>query len=276
MICNQCGKSIPDDSLYCPICGARSEHSSFSANSENQTVTTSASSLHEKDIITDSVNAPSGAIRKRDKRKQLPLILAGGSVILIVLLAVLGSVGSHSGESDYLPVFAVATQSPDIAVNQQETVADPDASYERVPFYNGMIIKTPAYKCVCPLSVSVRGDKNYYVYLKYISAPGGILFVEREAAPGNGSGSDISFLISAGSSAELLVPIGRYKLYYAVGDDWFGEDDKFGSNTRYSCSDDLLDFYADSEYYQGHSLELWLQANGNFDSYEIDKDSFPG
>ena len=45
--------------------------------------------------------------------------------------------------------------------------------------------------------------------------------------------------------------------------------------TVYCTSDDLLEFYSTYEYYNGVTLELWAQYNGNFETTIIDERNFP-
>lgn len=46
--------------------------------------------------------------------------------------------------------------------------------------------------------------------------------------------------------------------------------------TTYSSSSELLKFYDDGTYYMGHTLELWRQSGGNFNTHSIDESDFPG
>ena len=140
---------------------------------------------------------------------------------------------------------------------------------------NGQIIVEPDYEKICPLKVSVKGESTYLIYLEYQKAPEDSSD-SRMAVKSDPFVSDIAFIVLPDSTAEVEVPVGVYKLYYCSGDEWNGPDEKFGENTVYSSSDDLLDFYTDSQYAQGHALELWRQAGGNFSDYSIDESTFPG
>ena len=144
-----------------------------------------------------------------------------------------------------------------------------------VPVTNGEILIAPGYACVCPLSVAVSGEDAYYVYLQYVGAPA-YTTVDRSPAPGAGGGDDIAFYIAPGETVELEVPIGDYKLFYACGETWYGLSSKFGRDTHYATSDDLLSFYASEQYYEGHSLQLWVQVGGNLGTEDIPADEFPG
>ena len=140
---------------------------------------------------------------------------------------------------------------------------------------NGQIIVAADYEEVCPFSVETRSDYTYYVYLEYQRAPTSTTISRTLKSGVSGKQGDISFIVKPNSKVELDVPIGVYKLYYCVGETWYGTKDKFGKNTRFYASEDLLNFYTDSQNYHGCSLELWAQVSGNFDDHPITESGFP-
>lgn len=136
----------------------------------------------------------------------------------------------------------------------------------------------PSYESLCPLTVSVRGDQAYYVFLDYLYAPSYSTVdrhLEDEINYSSVIENDLAFYISPGSTVEIDVPIGVYRLYYATGETWYGKALLFGEATATYTSDDLLEFYADDSYYNGVTLELWRQSGGNFDTKSISYDDFP-
>lgn len=153
----------------------------------------------------------------------------------------------------------------------------PDSGLTEQTAYNGEKFVVPTFKDVCPLTVSIRGEQGYYIYLKYLHAPA--YSEESREEPESytyaDTESDLAFYVSPSSSVKCKVPIGVYRLYYATGDTWYGRHDLFGSGTMYFTSDELLNFYADSEYYNGTTLELWRQTSGNFETEIIDAADFP-
>ena len=66
-----------------------------------------------------------------------------------------------------------------------------------------------------------------------------------------------------------------YKLYYATGDVFYGTKDKFGEDTAYYVSSDLMEFYSTYEYFNGHTVTLYKVANGNMDTRIISESQFP-
>lgn len=147
---------------------------------------------------------------------------------------------------------------------------------EKVIIENGSLIIMPDYECVCPLTIFADDDVDYYVYLKYKRPP---LNTEVKRSPVAGCitpvNSDIAFYVEAGESANVDVPIGIYELYYATGNEFYNTEELFGEETRSYKADSMLIFYADNEYFNGHTLTLYPVTGGNFDTNEIAVDKFP-
>lgn len=123
------------------------------------------------------------------------------------------------------------------------------------PYYNGQVLNEPHSACCCPLSVEVKGDDAYYIYLKALHT----------------SLDTMEFMIKPGSSVELDVPVGRYEIYYATGKTWYGVDQKFGPETAYYKCDGTFQFTETS----GWALELYEQVGGNLDTDKISANDFP-
>lgn len=130
---------------------------------------------------------------------------------------------------------------------------DPALTPESV--YNGKIITWPDGEQLAPLSIATKGDKGFYVIL---------------------DGDDyMSFYVAADSVAEVEVPLGFYEIYYATGDIWYGKKNLFGADTTYHKCEGDFEFYNDGTYYQGWSLELYLQRDGNMSTETITVEEFP-
>ena len=198
-----------------------------------------------------------GNFLENPPKKLKPIVIVSLLVIVVAALIV-GSNNLAGGDST----------SPTKAVTPTLTPASA---------YNGEIFVVPSYESLCPLTVSVRGDQAYYVFLDYLYAPAYSTVDRHNEAYGVNSSikSDLAFYISPGSTVEIDVPIGVYRLYYATGKTWYGKALLFGEDTATYTSDDLLEFYADDYYYNGVTLELWPQSGGNFDTKSISYDDFP-
>ena len=151
---------------------------------------------------------------------------------------------------------------------------------QTMPVNNGQIIVNSDYKGLCELMVKAGSDSNYYVYLDYQHAPNRSYddrTVNKKASiPYE---DDIAFIVKAGKTVEINVPIGVYKMYYATGNDFYGRDIKFGTDGHYYVADTLMDFYSevDGDYivYNGHEVTLYSVVNGNLDTDPISEKLFP-
>ena len=124
---------------------------------------------------------------------------------------------------------------------------------------NGHIVEYPSDEMLAPLGIYADSSSNFYIRLRSL----------------DNSSNDMGFLVKRGDMAEVSVPLGEYEIYYATGESWYGPDYLFGEETRrYQC-EGTFDFYDDGEYYQGWTLELYLQDNGNMDSDPIDASQWP-
>lgn len=80
----------------------------------------------------------------------------------------------------------------------------------------------------------------------------------------------VSYFIRGGETLDVNLPTGVYIIKYAYGDTWYGKDNLFGEDTKYSKADEILEFY----YNQGYTIELIQQINGNLHTTAIDESQF--
>ena len=70
------------------------------------------------------------------------------------------------------------------------------------------------------------------------------------------------------------MPLGIYDIYYASGDQWYGETFMFGAETSFYKCDRTFNFYYDGSYFQGWTIELYEQEGGNMETDIISADEF--
>lgn len=159
----------------------------------------------------------------------------------------------------------VSTSAPNnSAISANETISStvaPTPSPKVVSVApNGCIMKFPVDDCVAPLTIKTTNYvDDYYIYLQNIINPN----------------NDMAFFTYGGTTVNIEVPLGQYKLFYCSGKNWYGLDYKFGDETVYFCSDELLSFWEDNNFIHGHTLELYKQVNGNFGTKNINASAFP-
>ena len=145
---------------------------------------------------------------------------------------------------------------------------------EAASFSSSKIVKEPSYEGTCPFSVILpNGDKDYYIYLKYLK-PSSRSATDRNRIT-NDSVDDVAVYIKAHDNFSCQVPVGVYKLYYTLGDTWYGTEERFGIGAPTYTSEDLLEFYNDGQRWQGHTIELRPVTNGNLDRTKIPRSEFP-
>lgn len=143
---------------------------------------------------------------------------------------------------------------------------------------NGYILVDIGLDKLAPLSVTNRSEKDCVFVLKAIS-------VNLEGA-GKGKSEwynqllqsgklTYKFYIHAYESVELSVPLGKYVPYYAIGDNWYGNEYLFGLNTEYYKCESTLTFSKSGSSCSGHSIELQPVLNGNLKTAQIDVSEFP-
>lgn len=191
-----------------------------------------------------------------------------GAPLLIALLALpfLGS--NQTSERDQSVSDRVVTTVP-------RTTAVPRVTAKPLLIYNGKQIITPEFNGVCPFTVVADSYTNYYIYLDYVRVPVSAEGRTRKSTANYPYENDVAFIVMAGKTVSVDVPIGVYKLYYATGESFYGTKELFGSTTSCYEADKLLTFHYDSGYYNGHTITLKSTYNGNFDTDEISEKVFP-
>jgi hypothetical protein len=111
---------------------------------------------------------------------------------------------------------------------------------------------------VAPLSIVTRGADHYYVKVVDVQTNALVL----------------TAFIRASETVELRVPLGLYWVKFACGREWYGERYLFGPDTTFAQADSQLRFQENGEYIEGHTLELFLQPNGNLAMKSITAEDF--
>lgn len=102
-------------------------------------------------------------------------------------------------------------------------------------------------KGLAPLTIETRLDGRHY-YVKLI----------REA---DGSEALTAF-VKSGATLTEHVPVGTYRLKYAVGDKWYGEKWLFGGETVFHVMDQALEFKLKGSEIMGYRFKLYSKPLG--------------
>ena len=265
--CTNCGSPVDSEWKYCRNCG----HPVCAENGSEQKSTGNYSpapyAIEQPVKNTSKKRSGSGA---------------GIAVFFVFLVLVVGAMIYASSNNQASSPTSRSTPKPTKTTASSTTpkpanTPKPTSSLKPVSVYNGKKFRSPDYEGQCPFTVSTpSGTGGYYVYLKYLrDATNSTEKRIQKSSYTLPLESDVVFYVSAGNKVEIEVPVGVYKFYYAYGETWYGEKQYFGEKTVFCKSDDLLTFYADDQYYNGHTIELWKQTNGNFDTDVITESQFP-
>lgn len=85
----------------------------------------------------------------------------------------------------------------------------------------------------------------------------------------------VSIYGHSGETLEVQVPLGEYSLFYCCGDEWYGNDAKFGDDGLYFKTSGTLDFYNSGDYVYYHEVTLYPTYNGNMNSIDVEAADFP-
>jgi hypothetical protein len=86
--------------------------------------------------------------------------------------------------------------------------------------------------------------------------------------------SVLSVFVHGGSTVNLDVPLGTYKIKYASGDTWYGPEFLFGPDTSYSKADSSFNFRVIGNQVSGYTLTLYKVVDGNLQTSPISPDEF--
>ena len=124
---------------------------------------------------------------------------------------------------------------------------------------NGAIKRYIEDEAIAPLKITTRDSENHY-FVKIVD-----WYTSKKVC---------TVFIRSGQSVTLDVPLGSYKLKYAIGKQWYGTKFLFGPETAYSVADKQFDFERSGDHVSGYTVELFLQPNGNLKTNKITAEEF--
>ena len=190
-------------------------------------------------------------------RRQQVLITA---MAMVIMIAVFYFLISYLVSSPSEPVQEEQIESA-VVVPEPEPIEEEKPEPHPVNYRNGQILRYPsaAIERICPLSVTASPWFTHYIYVDF-----------------EGKDKDMAFLVAPGETAEVDVPVGWARIYYAIGEEWRGNVAMFGPDTHYYKTDSAYNFTVEGDQALGYEIELIQQPGGNLDSDPIEASDFPG
>ena len=109
----------------------------------------------------------------------------------------------------------------------------------------GLLFHRSGLPATLPLVVKTFPGKDYVIFL----------------TPAADDRPIMAGYIRGGERFRLVVPPGQWRVRFAFGTDWQGEDALFGPTTEWASYDEVLEFGAGMRNYRGHVITL-IEENG--------------
>ena len=151
-------------------------------------------------------------------------------------------------------ILSEQSDSPDNTRTAPPTFTEP----EQMPPTSGTTYRYTQAAGVAPLEIHTSAGSNYFVKLENSATEQKILDV----------------FIRGGSTVNINVPLGQYRLKYATGTTWYGYEHYFGPSTVYSKANSILHFYRDGYRVRGYTVTLYQVAGGNLSTSRIPPEQF--
>lgn len=116
----------------------------------------------------------------------------------------------------------------------------------------------PPFAGVAPLEIRTSVGQNFYI----------------KVLDWNTKSEILTAFIRGGEPFEVQVPVGSYEIRYASGQSWYGPILDFGLGASYLRCDDRFDFVSTVDGYNGYTIQLILQRNGNLRTDQLSADQF--
>ena len=162
-------------------------------------------------------------------------------------------------KSYYLPEKTIVQQPSNTPLSKQEDIDFSEFLMKEVPFpKHGTELRGQALSYVAPLTIETSSGGMYYIKLIPVGTklPALILYIH------------------GGQPISVQMPVGNFELRYAFGNTWFGDKLLFGPSTACSRANATLTFKETVNEYEGFTVKLIKQVNGNLKTETMNPDEF--
>lgn len=140
--------------------------------------------------------------------------------------------------------------SEDAQINNQDYSPLPPATvnFPAMPVKQGLHQLYTSAELIAPFRIVTPSGADSF-YIKLTDAMTDVLVM--------------TFFVQGGQSFEAVVPVGTYRVKYATGSTWYGVDEVFGRDTRYSEAVKTFEFSVKDNQSSGNTIELARQGGSN-------------
>lgn len=259
MICSKCRRQIPRDSVFCPYCGEKQQ------TPKNTLEATELQRTIDSWLAADNTEAQSKQ-STQDRNPSYPNVIVNSPKQVVASHAeAMPRQESESTGKTKRRFWGIAIAAIAVAVIASVIgFIDYSAARQKAPPKSTVQTALPL-----PVSGTVytnRSPLSRTGKLTIKCSSGSSCFIKLKTASGS---DDFSFFVRSGDTVTMDVPAGKFYVYFAHGNNWYGPSDLFGEDTYYAMDSQLQDF---SVYELTYTL--YPVQNGNFSETKIDKDQF--
>ena len=151
----------------------------------------------------------------------------------------------------------------DITITSKDGCFDDKKVYvnvtaKKVKVKNGQILTKPKAKCVSTLTVQTQDSDEIWDHPYYY-----VVLSDSKT-----SKTVMSFIIKGNRTTRIKVPVGKYKISYAVGDAWYGQKLMFGYETQFFKLNSTYSFKKKGSSYSSYKIELKGSEEDDSDDYD--------
>lgn len=262
------GVAMSSDIFLCFECGSRNRVSVSTDRDRNKAKCGKCGAMlfpsKEDDSTRSASPQPKNTLddtKGSSKKSTLILLTTLGVIVAGFFIMILDSSPDNSRSSNYNEVKpSQPTTTSQVEPSQTKPVVQVEPLPPAVNQKVGIMWNKTGRQPEAPLAIKTNSGKNFFVKLV-----------------NSATGRDmVGIYVVGGQPFETLVPLGSYKIKYAYGDTWRGEQHLFGPNehTGFSETTWVFNFKISDGYVEGYEIELILQIDGNLPVREINKSQF--
>lgn len=148
--------------------------------------------------------------------------------------------------------------SPEI-LSESDLETTPDVQYPEQPLpYTGEVATYTSSEQIAPLEIKASLGSHYL--LKLVDS-----YTDKTV---------LTVFIRSGTTTKIDVPLGSYKIRYASGETWYGDEQLFGPRTICSKADKNFKFEVVGNQVNGFAITLYKVSNGNLHTSPIKRSEF--
>lgn len=212
----------------------------------------------QKPVGTNKQAVPAtnqGESKNKSDRKPIWTLVVVAMILVPIGMLMASNQGSSSSPTNYTsPTYPTSVQ----PASTQYVAEEPPFTDAPELIFPGLVWNETGRDGEAPFQILSHAGTNHFV--KLVEFP---------------TGADaVAIFVRGGSTVEVDIPFGTYKMRWCSGTTWYGEDNRFGPDEQCSTSNELFKFWINGNYAEGHTVTLYRAVGGNMTVNNLDPDAF--